>query len=96
VLDADGALALGKFPSITDTRSIVRGEVLALKLARLVGLDAAEPRIEMIDGTAVAIIRRFDRTRMPPASLTSRAAPCCRPGAMKIVPTPRLPTYCVE
>jgi serine/threonine-protein kinase HipA len=62
VLDTDGALALGKFPSITDTRSIVRGEVLALKLARLVGLDAAEARIEMIDGTAVAIIRRFDRT----------------------------------
>ena len=62
VLDADGALALGKFPSITDTRSIVRGEVLALKLARLAGLDAAEARIEMIDRTAVAIIRRFDRT----------------------------------
>jgi serine/threonine-protein kinase HipA len=62
VLDADGALALGKFPSIADTRSIVRGEVLALKLARLVGLDAAEARVEMIGGTAVAIIRRFDRT----------------------------------
>ncbi len=62
VLDADGALALGKFPSITDTRSIVRGEVLALKLARLVGLDAAEARIEMIGGAPVAIIRRFDRT----------------------------------
>jgi serine/threonine-protein kinase HipA len=62
VLDADGALALGKFSSITDTRSIVRGEVLALKLARLVGIDAAEARVEMIGGTAVAIIRRFDRT----------------------------------
>lgn len=62
VLDSDGTLALGKFPSITDTRSIVRGEVLALKLARQVGLDAAEARIEMVDNTAVAIIRRFDRT----------------------------------
>lgn len=62
VLDVDGALALGKFPSITDTRSIVRGEVLALKLARLAGLDAAEGRVEMISGAAVAIIRRFDRT----------------------------------
>jgi serine/threonine-protein kinase HipA len=29
VLDADGTLALGKFPSISDTRPIVRGEVLA-------------------------------------------------------------------
>jgi serine/threonine-protein kinase HipA len=62
VLDADGTLALGKFPSITDTRSIVRGEVLALKLARLANLDAAEARIEMIEGAPVAIIRRFDRT----------------------------------
>ena len=62
VLDADGTLALGKFPSITDTRSIVRGEVLALKLARLVKVDAAEARIEMIEGAPVAIIRRFDRT----------------------------------
>jgi len=62
LLDSDGALALGKFPSITDTRSIVRGEVLALKLARLVGLDAAEARVEVIEGTAVAVIRRFDRT----------------------------------
>jgi serine/threonine-protein kinase HipA len=62
VLDTDGTLALGKFPSITDTRSIVRGEVLALKLARLVKLDAAEARIEMIEGTPVALIRRFDRT----------------------------------
>lgn len=61
LLDSDGALALGKFPSITDTRSIVRGEVLALKLARLVGLDAAEARVEVIEGTAVAVIRRFDR-----------------------------------
>ena len=62
VLDSDGTLALGKFPSITDTRSIVRGEVLALKLAKLAGLDAAEARVEMIDGTPVAIVRRFDRT----------------------------------
>ena len=62
VLDADGSLSLGKFPSIADTRSIVRGEILALKLARLANIDAADARVEMIDGTAVAIIRRFDRT----------------------------------
>jgi serine/threonine-protein kinase HipA len=62
VLDTDGTLALGKFTSIADTRSIVRGEVLALKLARLVKLDAAEARIEMIERVPVALIRRFDRT----------------------------------
>ena len=62
VLDKDGALTLGKFPSISDTRSIVRGEILALKLAQLVKLDAAESRIETVAGTPVAVIRRFDRT----------------------------------
>lgn len=62
VLDMDGALALGKFPSIYDTRSIVRGEVLALKLAQHVKLDVAESRVEVIAGTPVAVIRRFDRT----------------------------------
>jgi serine/threonine-protein kinase HipA len=61
VLDADGALALGKFPSIADTRSIVRGEILALKLAGLANIKVAEARVEMIDRTAVAIIHRFDR-----------------------------------
>jgi len=62
VLDTDGALALGKFPSISDTRSVVRGEVLALKLAARAKLDVAQARIQAVDGTPVAIIRRFDRT----------------------------------
>jgi serine/threonine-protein kinase HipA len=62
VLDKDGALALGKFPSISDTRSVVRGELLALKLAALAKLDVAQARVEAVDGTPVAIIRRFDRT----------------------------------
>lgn len=62
VLEVDGHLAIGKFPSIGDTRSITRGEVLALKLARHAGLDAAEARVENLAGTPVAVIRRFDRT----------------------------------
>jgi serine/threonine-protein kinase HipA len=62
LLDTDGALALGKFPSIGDTRSIVRGEVLALKLAAHAKLDVAQARVAAVDGTPVAIIRRFDRT----------------------------------
>lgn len=62
VRDVDGHLAIGKFPSIGDSRPVTRGEVLALKLARLVGIDAAEARIEVVDGTPIAVIRRFDRT----------------------------------
>lgn len=62
VLDHDKSLALGKFPSVKDERSVTRGEVLALLLAREAGINAAAARIELVQGTPVAIIRRFDRT----------------------------------
>ena len=62
VIDRDGFLAIGKFPSIKDDRSVTRGEVLALRLAALAGIDAADARIEFIEGVPVALIRRFDRT----------------------------------
>lgn len=62
VLEEDGTLALGKFPSVADERSVTRGEVLALRLAQLAGIDSAQARIVTIDGAPVAVIRRFDRT----------------------------------
>ncbi|MCW2312808.1 type II toxin-antitoxin system HipA family toxin [Rhodoferax antarcticus] len=62
VIDANGRLAIGKFPSIIDNRSVTRGEVLALRLARLAGIDAAPARVIDVDGVAMAIIERFDRT----------------------------------
>ncbi|MQT50157.1 type II toxin-antitoxin system HipA family toxin [Pseudomonas helleri] len=61
VVDEDGALAIGKFPSVGDTRSVTRGEVLALCLAKQAGINAAPARIIELDGVPVAIIRRFDR-----------------------------------
>lgn len=63
VLDRDGSLSIGKFPSLADTRSVTQGEVLVQRLARLAGIDAAEARTEIIDGIPVAIIRRFDRNQ---------------------------------
>ena len=62
VLDESGRLAIGKFPSVGDTRSVTRGEVLALKLARMAGMNTAPARIVNLAGTAVAVIERFDRT----------------------------------
>ena len=62
VLEEDGALALGKFPSVADERSVVRGEVLALKLLDPRGVQAASARVVVVDDTVVAVIRRFDRT----------------------------------
>lgn len=61
VLDADGQLAIGKFPSVDDARSVTRAEVLALRLAQQAGIDAASSRIVEMDDTPVAVIRRFDR-----------------------------------
>jgi len=62
ILDSDGALSLGKFPSVNDERSVTRGEVLALRLAKLAGIDSAQARIVMVQDQPVAMIRRFDRT----------------------------------
>jgi serine/threonine-protein kinase HipA len=44
VIDRNGQLAIGKFPSVLDTRSVTRGEVLVMRLARLAGIDAAPAR----------------------------------------------------
>jgi serine/threonine-protein kinase HipA len=62
VLDEEGMLSLGKFPSVADTINVTRGEVLALQLARKAGIHTADARAVTIKGTPVAIIRRFDRT----------------------------------
>jgi len=61
LLDEQGKLAIGKFPSIGDTRSVTRGEVLAQNLAARAGIEAAGARITLIENTAIAVIRRFDR-----------------------------------
>jgi serine/threonine-protein kinase HipA len=61
VLDDDGHLAIGKFPSVSDQRAVTKGEVLALQLARLAGINAADARLIHSDDLPVAVIRRFDR-----------------------------------
>jgi serine/threonine-protein kinase HipA len=62
ILDLDGALSLGKFPSVSDERAVTRGEVLALRLAKMAGINSAQARIVMVQDLPVAMIRRFDRT----------------------------------
>lgn len=65
LVDEDGRLAIGKFPSEGDARSVTRGEVLALKLAAQAGIHAAGARIVSLghpgNEVPVAVIRRFDR-----------------------------------
>ncbi|KAF1719245.1 type II toxin-antitoxin system HipA family toxin [Pseudoxanthomonas wuyuanensis] len=61
VIDEDGRLSIGKFPSVQDDRAVTKGEVLALRLAREAGINAAEAKLVDSDGSPVALIRRFDR-----------------------------------
>lgn len=61
VVDENGKLAIGKFPSTADTISVTRGEVLALLLSRRAGINTVTARIVDIKGTPVAVIERFDR-----------------------------------
>lgn len=61
IVDEDGHLAIGKFPSVKDDRSVTRGEILALHLAAAAGISVADSRIVMSDDIPVALVRRFDR-----------------------------------
>ena len=62
VVDDDGMLAIGKFPSVQDERAVTKGEVLAMTLAEAAGITVAKARLVASDGVPVALIRRFDRT----------------------------------
>lgn len=61
VLDEGGQLLIGKFPSVSDERAVTKGEVLAMRLARMAGIEAADARLIDSQGVPVALIRRFDR-----------------------------------
>ena len=60
VQDGDD-LAIAKFPKPDDDRSWAHGEVLALNLACMAGINAARARVQDVAGRSVSIIKRFDR-----------------------------------
>jgi serine/threonine-protein kinase HipA len=62
IIDVNNQLAIGKFPSVGDSRSVTRGEVLVMHLAHLAGIEVAPARILDVEGIPVATIGRFDRT----------------------------------
>jgi serine/threonine-protein kinase HipA len=61
VVDLDGSLSIGKFPSVNDSYPVTKGEVLALHVAQSAGCLVAQSRIVEADGIPVALIKRFDR-----------------------------------
>jgi serine/threonine-protein kinase HipA len=52
---------IAKFSSTTDTYPVVKGEFVAMQLARRVGLDAASVELTRALGKDVLLVERFDR-----------------------------------
>jgi serine/threonine-protein kinase HipA len=61
LLSADDQRLIAKFSSTTDTYPIVKGEFVAMKLARRAGIDAAPVALTSALGKDVLLIERFDR-----------------------------------
>ena len=56
-----GRKHIAKFSTSVDQYDMVKAEFVAMRLARLVGLDAAEVRLESVLGKDVLLVERFDR-----------------------------------
>lgn len=63
VRDADGHLAIAKFPHKDDEYQVVLWEAVALSLAEKAGIPVAPWRVETIADRATLLVRRFDRAR---------------------------------
>src|SRR5690606_2505758 len=60
----DGAVKhVAKFSSSSDLYSVVKGEFIAMRLARLCGIDAAPVSLVRASGKDVLLVERFDRKR---------------------------------
>jgi serine/threonine-protein kinase HipA len=68
--DANGRKLIAKFSSTSDAYSVVKGEYVAMELARRVGLDVASVKLEQVLGKDVLLVERFDR---PPGTGERRA-----------------------
>jgi serine/threonine-protein kinase HipA len=63
VLDANGRIAIAKFPSANDdTWSVMAWEKVALDLAEASGITVPESRLLKLAGRHVLVVDRFDRT----------------------------------
>lgn len=61
LLDDGGRKLIVKFSSTTDTYPVVRGEFLAMELARRAGLDVAPVSLTTAHGRDALLVERFDR-----------------------------------
>lgn len=60
-IESDGRKFIAKFSGSTDTYSVVKAEYIAMKLAKLVGINVAHVRLTRSLGKDVLLVERFDR-----------------------------------
>lgn len=56
---------IAKFSSSTDSYNVVKAEYIAMRLASLVGINAAPVKLENTMGKNVLLVERFDRVKTP-------------------------------
>ncbi len=61
LLDDGESRLIAKFSSTTDTFPVVKGEFVAMELARRAGIDAAAARLTKAHGRDALLVERFDR-----------------------------------
>jgi len=54
---------IAKFPSSSDVYNVVKAEYIAMRLAKLVGLDVASVKLGKTMGKDVLLVERFDRVK---------------------------------
>jgi len=61
LIDAENKKYIAKFSSASDTYDVIKGEYIAMRLAKTVGLDVANVSLENAGNKDVLLIERFDR-----------------------------------
>lgn len=65
LMDDGNKKYIAKFSSSSDTYNVVKAEFVAMRLAKLAGINAAEVQLRKASGKDVLLIERFDRVKMP-------------------------------
>ena len=63
LVESDDRKYIAKFSSTTDIYSVVKAEFIAMRLAKLAGLNVATVKLETVLNKDVLLIERFDRKR---------------------------------
>jgi serine/threonine-protein kinase HipA len=58
-----GRKLIAKFSSSRDTHNVVRGEFIAMRIAKMVGLNVAGIELAEVEGKDILLVERFDRVR---------------------------------